>query len=119
MPSKDYRDLLAWQKALEFAEGVYEATRGFPSDERFGLTAQLRRSAVSVASNIAEGQGRFTEGDFHRFLSIAHGSLREAETQLTLAVRLRFLDDATASSLLQLAGETGRLINGLARSLKP
>ncbi len=102
---------------MEFAENVYELTRQFPPDERFSITAQLRRSAVSVPSNIAEGEGRFTKADFRRFLSIAHGSLREAETQLRLANRLGYLPESELSQILDIAGQTGRLIRGLARSL--
>ncbi|MGL4513946.1 MAG: four helix bundle protein [Lacipirellulaceae bacterium] len=119
MAVKNYRDLIAWQKAMDLAEQVYALTQSFPPDERFGMTSQLRRSSVSVPSNIAEGQGRFSDRDFHRFLSIAHGSLREAETQLELATRLRFVNAEKVAPLSDLAAEVGRLIVGLARSLKP
>ena len=119
MTSRNYQDLIAWQRAMDFVTHVYEVSAGFPPDERFALTSQLRRSATSVPSNIAEGEGRFTKADFKRFLAIAHGSLREAETQLLIAVRLCYLPQASADDALELAGEVGRLIRGLAKSLAP
>ncbi len=118
MCNRNYRDLIAWQKAMEFAEATYEISVDFPDEERFSLTSQLRRSAVSVASNIAEGEGRFSTPDFMRFLSIAHGSLSEAETQILLAIRLKYLAAEDAHPILSLASEVGKLIHGLARSLK-
>jgi four helix bundle protein len=113
-----YRDLIAWQKAMDLVEGVYEASAGFPTDERFGLTSQVRRAVVSVASNIAEGQGRRSRGEFVHFLTIAHGSLREVETQILIAMRLSYLDTGTGESVLAVCGEVGRLISGLVRSLE-
>jgi len=118
MSGRNYQDLIAWQRAMDLAEGVYAATSTFPRDERFSLTAQLRRAAVSIPSNIAEGQGRFSRPDFKRFLSMAHGSIREVETQLLLAVRLNYLEKDRAESALTLASEVGRLVQGLANSLK-
>ncbi len=118
MALRNYQDLIAWQRAMDFAAIVYEITTSFPSHERFSLTSQLRRSATSVPSNIAEGQGRFTRPDFKRFLSMAHGSVREAETQILLAVRLSYLKKDVAEPALALAGEVGRLIRGLANSIK-
>jgi four helix bundle protein len=115
---RNYQDLIAWQRAMDFVTEVYVLSNLFPAEERFSLTAQLRRSATSVASNIAEGEGRFTKADFKRFLSIAHGSLREAETQLMIAVRLGYLEPSAIESALERAGEVGRLIQGLAKSLK-
>ncbi len=117
MASRNYRDLIAWQRAMDFVTQVYEQTNGFPADERFALTTQLRRSATSVPSNIAEGEGRFSKPDFRRFLSIPHGSLREAETQVLIAVRLGYLQAEAAENLLTTAGEVGRLIRGLTKSL--
>ena len=90
--SQNYRGLIAWQKAMDFVDAIYKATTGFPREEVFGLTTQLRRAVVSVPSNIAEGQGRASPKEFLHFLSIAHGSLREAETQVTIASRLGYLD---------------------------
>ena len=79
MGARNYRDRIVWKKAMDFAEAVYNVTQDFPAEERFSLTTQLRRSATSVPSSIAEGEGRFSKPDFKRFHSIAHGSLREAE----------------------------------------
>jgi four helix bundle protein len=87
LPVGDLKDLVAWQAAMDFAESVYHATRGFPADERFGLRLQVRRAAVSVAYNIAEGHGRVNKREYARFVSIARGSVKEAETQLLLALR--------------------------------
>jgi len=117
MASRNYRDLIAWQKAMDFAEACYNLSTNFPDDERFSLTSQLRRSAISVPSNIAEGEGRFSKPDFKRFLSISHGSLSEAETQILMAIRLRYLTDADARPALAIAVEVGKLIHGLAKSL--
>jgi four helix bundle protein len=115
---KSFRDLLAWQKAMDLVEHVYGVTKPFPSDERFGLTAQLRRCAVSLPSNIAEGRSRRTSRDFLNFLSIADGSLAELETQIELARRLKYVDDPVAKSVQEAAQEVGRLINGLANSIR-
>lgn len=117
MGVRNYRDLVAWQKAMEFVEAVYELSRDFPADERFALTNQLRRAAVSVPSNIAEGEGRFSKPDFARFLSIALGSLREAETQIEIALRLKYCHRDSTAMAMGLADEVGRLIRGLANSL--
>src|SRR5215212_604854 len=88
MPLKHYRELIGWQLAIDLAEEVYAATRDFPRDEQFGLTNQVRRAAVSIPSNIAEGQGRGTTKDFIHFLNMACGSLQEVETQILLSERL-------------------------------
>ena len=117
MSGRNYRDLIAWQRAMDLAVAVYMATAGFPIEERYGLTSQLRRAGVSVPSNIAEGQGRGTKMDFRRLLRIAHGSTREVETQVMLAGRLGFLRKHQEAELLNLSGEVGRLISGLAKSL--
>lgn len=110
-----YRELIAWQKAMVLAERVYDITRSFPADERFGLTNQLRRASVSVASNIAEGHGRQSKADFTRFLRIALGSVREIETQLILAERLEMADQGQLKNIIQDAEEVARLIFGLIR----
>src|SRR5262245_28142903 len=89
-PVGDLKDLVAWQVAMDLAETVYKSTRAFPADERFGLRLQLRRAAVSVASNIAEGHGRINRRDYARFVLIARGSLKETETQILLSLRLGF-----------------------------
>jgi len=113
----DYRDLVAWQKSMALAEAVYRETAAFPVDERYGLTAQMRRAAVSVPSNIAEGQGRHSSDDeFLRFLGIAHGSLCELDTQLELASRLRLLTPEATERVRPVSEEVGRVLNGLIRS---
>jgi four helix bundle protein len=119
MGARNYRDLFVWQKAMDFAESVYQLTSDFPTEEKFSLTVQLRRCATSVPSNIAEGEGRFSKADFKRFLSIAHGSLREAETQILLASRLKYVSNDRAELILSQASEVGKLIQGLAKSLSP
>ncbi|MFO8006904.1 MAG: four helix bundle protein [Candidatus Brocadiia bacterium] len=91
---RNYRDLQLWRKAMLLARQVYEASAAFPAEERFGLTAQIRRSAVSVASNIAEGHGRGTDRDFAHFLHVARGSLAELDTQASLAQMLGLLAEA-------------------------
>ena|SRR5215475_11395969 len=118
MAGKNYRDLVAWQKAMGLVEEVYKVSCKFPKEEVYGLTNQLRRAVVSIPSNIAEGQGRKSINDFRRFLAISHGSLREVETQILIAERLLYLNQAQAESLISLSSEVGRLINGLNNSLK-
>jgi four helix bundle protein len=117
MSAKHYGELIAWQKAMDLVERVYEATECFPRKEVFGLTNQLRRAVVSVPSNIAEGQGRQSTRDFLHFLSIAKGSLQEVETQIIIARRLVYLDEKKATDLLELTAEVGRVIGGLCRAL--
>lgn len=107
-----------WQKARAFATEVYRVTEGFPKAEIYGLTSQLRRAAVSIASNIAEGQGRLTIGEFRHFLGQARGSLLELETQLAIAVDLHFLTGAEFETLEDRASEVRRLLNGLIESLR-
>lgn len=114
---KNYRDLVAWCKAMDLVEEVYRASQSFPPEEKYGLVSQSRRAAVSVPSNIAEGHARPT-ADFVRFLNISRGSLSEVETQLEIAVRLTFLEASTAQPLLDQCAEVGRIINGLIRSLR-
>jgi four helix bundle protein len=118
MPIRDYRDLIVWQKAIDLVEAVYKATTAFPREEVYGLTFQVRRAAVSVPSNIAEGHGRTSTRDFLNFLSIAHGSLKEVETQLVIAERLKYMNQRVKESLLERSTEVGRLISGLSNSLK-
>jgi len=114
----NYRDLQVWRKALDWAEAIYRATSRWPRDERFGLISQVRRSALSVASNIAEGAARRTTGEFLQFVGIAQGSLAEAETQLLLAQRLGYLAKGDASALLGAGTEISRMLAGLASSLR-
>src|SRR5262249_37836856 len=117
MAVKNYSELIAWQKAMDLVEVVYRSTKEFPREELYGLTAQVRRAAVSIPSNIAEGQGRRTTADFLHFLSMAYGSLREVETQILIAERLCYVDSTTREPVMALASEVGRLINGLVNSL--
>jgi four helix bundle protein len=114
---RSYRELVAWKKAMQLAKSVYTVTRTWPKDEVYGLTNQIRRAAVSVPSNIAEGQGRFSTKEFMHFLSVAHGSLLEVETQALLAQDLSYLSNEQAETLLTHSAEVGRLINGLYRAL--
>lgn len=118
MASRNYQDLVAWQKAMGLVEAVYEATTSMPAGERFGLTAQMRRAAVAVPANIAEGQGRRTRGAFAHHLSIAHGSIRELETHAMLAGRLQMLPEAAVADIVTRTSEVGRLITGLSKSLE-
>lgn len=113
-----YKDLVAWRKAMMMALDIYRATRGFPKDETYGLGSQLRRAAVSVPSNIAEGQGRYSRGEFHRFLNNARGSVSEIETQIILARELAYLPRTEADDLLMKAAELGRILNGLIASTR-
>ncbi|WP_439470980.1 four helix bundle protein [Brevundimonas sp.] len=116
--TRHYRDLLVWQKAVVWVESVYKVTGTWPSEERFGLTSQIRRAAVSIPSNIAEGCTRRSTGDFVRFLLIAKSSLAEAETQLIIAGRLAYIDTAQQSALLDAADEVSRMIAGLINKLE-
>lgn len=108
-----HRDLIAWKKAMLLVTGIYRATRGFPKDEVYGLASQLRRAAVSVPGNLAEGHGRTSRKDFHRFIGQARGSLVEVETQLEIARNLGYLSETAACDLLTKANEVGRILNGL------
>ena len=108
-----FRELIAWQKAMDLVVAVYGTNRAWPDDERFGLISQVRRAAVSVASNIAEGHGRRNDKELARFLMIAHGSLMEALTQLEIACRLGYCNQAQLAQLFALGNEVGKLINGL------
>jgi four helix bundle protein len=116
-PIQSYRDLLVWQQAMHFVEGVYVATRTFPSEERLGLTLQLRRASVSVPSNIAEGWGRGQRKEYAHFVRIARGSLCESETQLMLAQKLGFLDQGVATALISEAYSVSRMLLNLLRAL--
>jgi four helix bundle protein len=92
--SSTYKDLIVWQRAIDLVEKIYQITRRFPHEELYGLVSQLRRAAVSIASNIAEGQGRMSPGEFRQFVGHARGSALEVETQLIIAARLGFVDAA-------------------------
>jgi four helix bundle protein len=117
MSGKNYRDLIVWQKAIELVGEIYKITKLFPQEELYGLTSQIRRAAISVPSNIAEGQGRKTKKEFAHFLSIAHGSLRELETQLIISKHLEYANSEVVEIMLNRCAEIGRLANGLSNSL--
>jgi len=117
MAVRNYRDLIAWQKAMDLVVSVYDATKTFPRDELFGLTSQMRRAVVSIPCNIAEGQARDSTREFGHFLSIACGSLSELETQLMIAGRLHYLTDQQVATTLDECAEVARIIHGLKRSL--
>jgi len=114
---KSYKDLLVWQKSLVMVKLIYELTCSFPPDERFGLVTQMRRAAVSVPSNIAEGQSRHTSGEFIQFISHAEGSLTELDTQVMIAIELGFCGSSQAEGLLSLIDELQRMLNGLRQKL--
>lgn len=115
---RSYRDLRVWRRAFDWTEMVYLATEPWPSHERFGLTSQSRRAAVSVAANIAEGAARRTTGEFLQFIGVARGSLAEAETLLMLSGRVNYTPAATLDRLLSDADEISRMLAGLSTSLK-
>jgi len=113
MQVKSYKDLIVWQKAMDLVELVYQATKGFPKEELYGLTNQLRRAVVSVPSNIAEGQVRKSSAEFRNFLSIARGSLAEVETQLLIAERLRYIRPEVLREILNVQVEINKMMNAL------
>lgn len=115
---QDYRKLVAWQKARALTLSVYGATRGFPLDERFGLSSQLRRAAVSIQANLAEGAGRRTSLDFAHFLDIALGSANEVECLTTLSGDLGYIDARTARSVGKEVSEVRRMLTSLAQSVR-
>ena len=113
-----YQDLEVWRKSIDLAEMIYRISAQFPPEERFGLTSQIRRTAISIPANIAEGAARKGTGEFLQFLGIASGSLAETETFLILAERLRMLTVEQTHPLQQQAADVGRMLNGLKRSLR-
>ncbi len=117
MPARNYRDLIVWKKAFDLALTVYEETACFPREEKYGITAQLRKACVSIPSNIAEGEGRKSSSEFRRYLFIALGSLKEAETQILICESLGYLRPTKAAIFMELTAEIGRLLNGLSKSL--
>ena len=118
MPIKSFRDLLVWQKSMALAEGVFAAAESMPATERYGLTAQLKRTAVSIPSNIAEGRGRARTGSFIHHLVIALGSEAELQTQLELAMRLGFIPRDKGEPLVATSIEIGRMLGGLIAGLR-
>ena len=115
--TRDYRDLLVWQKGIELAKYVYQLTRSFPADERFGLVSQMRRAVSSVPANVAEGQARRTTGEFIQFISHVEGSLAELDTHLVLAIELRYCNRGDVEAVTSLIQELRRMLNGLRRNL--
>ncbi len=117
-PVRSYKDLVAWQKAMDLVTEIYRVSHKFPREEIFALTNQLRRAAVSIPSNIAEGQGKSSRKEFLYFLGNAKGSLSEVETQILIARNLGYIVDEELTPLLNIAAEVGRILNGLLASLK-
>jgi four helix bundle protein len=113
-----YKELKVWQKSMGLAKMLYEITEGFPPKERFGLTSQIRRNAVSIPSNIAEGAGRNTNKSFCHFLSISQGSLFELETQLLISKDLKYVTEKVLEEIMQLIKEIGNMLFSLQRKLK-
>jgi four helix bundle protein len=116
--ARSFRDLVVWQRAMQLTVAIYRLTRDFPRDEQYGLTSQIRRSAVSVPSNIAEGQGRLNAGEFRQFLGIARGSNCELQTQLEIARALEIGNPASLNETEGLSHEIGKMIYSLLESLK-
>ena len=110
---RSYRDLLVWSASVELAVACYGVTKSFPSNEIYGMTAQVRRAAASIAANIAEGYGRDSPGHFQQFLKVAQGSLKELETHLIIASRVGLLGDQSREDLLAQCDEIGRMLNAL------
>jgi four helix bundle protein len=116
--AKHYKDLIAWQKAMDLVQAVYDVTDEFPKREVYSLTDQVRRAAVSIPSNIAEGQAHFSNKEFLHFLRHSRGSLAEVETQILIAQRRKYLLDDQASELLKRTDELSRILSGLINSLR-
>ena len=117
--SDSYRDLRVWQRAMELVVTVYAVTRGFPKEELYGLVSQMRRAAVSIPSNIAEGKGRLTDRDRTHFYFQARGSLLELETQIFIAQRLEYVSEPRGQALIELSSELGRTLNSLIHAIRP
>jgi four helix bundle protein len=115
--TRSYKDLVVWQKGIQLAKLVYGLTRSFPAEEKFGIVAQMRRAAVSVPSNIAEGQARHTTGEFIQFISHAGGSVAELDAQLIVCVELTFTRAEDADAAFELISELRRMLNALRRKL--
>jgi len=117
MPIESYRSLLVWQKSVDFVVLVYRVLGSFPKNEQYGLASQIQRAAVSIPSNIAEGKERQSDRDFARFIAIALGSLAELETQLVIASRLGYLDEADWQEATAQADEIGKMLRSLHKTL--
>jgi len=115
--TQSYKDLVVWQKGIDLAKLVYQLTRNFPGEEKFGLVSQMRRAAISVPSNIAEGQARHTTGEFIQFISHAEGSVAELDTQLILSVELELCAQSDVIVASETLDEIRRMLNALRRKL--
>ena len=115
---KSFHDLVAWQQAMELVTEIYKVSQKFPKEEMFGLTSQIRRAAVSIPSNIAEGRGKSSAGEFQQFLYHARGSLAEVETQLMIAINLGYLTKQEVTHIMELIARVGRLLHGLLAAVK-
>jgi four helix bundle protein len=113
-----FRELRAWQLGMELAEHVYLLTDSFPKSETYGMTSQIRRSAISIPSNLAEGHGRTSSKEFLHFIAIAYGSICELETQILLSHRLKYIDIPDSETVLALLIETSKTIRGLQKAIK-
>lgn len=116
---RSYKDLTVWQKAIDVVDAVYAVTKKFPSHEQFGLVSQMQRAAVSIAANIAEGHGRGTRNDYAHFLDIAHGSVAELETLLTIAKKLAYCRLEQCSTIEAQLSEVGKMLGVLRMKLRP
>lgn len=115
---KTYRDLIVWQKAIAFITNIYKVTAEFPKEEMYGLNSQMRRAAISIPSNIAEGFGRKSTGDYKRFLNISMASLFEVQTQLEITLNLKYIDQNTFDENFETSREIERMLSSLIRKLK-
>ena len=116
--ARGYKDLLVWQKGIALVKQVYRITRTFPADEKFGLVSQIRRAAVSIPSNVAEGQARHTTREFIQFVSVAEGSLAELDTQMIIATELGYCRPSDTQEVVELMSELRKMLNGLRRKLE-
>jgi four helix bundle protein len=117
-PIHSFRDLVVWQKWVDLVTEIYRLSKKFPKDELFGLTSQIRRAAVSIPSNIAEGRGKSSKGEFQQFLHHSRGSLAEVETQIIIAQNLGYLNPAETEAVMEIIAEVGRLLHGLLGAIK-
>ncbi|MFY7671522.1 four helix bundle protein [Tenacibaculum sp. MEBiC06402] len=115
---KTFRELIVWQKSMNFVTEIYKITKYFPEDEKYGITSQIRRSAISIPSNIAEGYGRSGLNDYLRFLNISIASLFELQTQLEISFNLNYMNKLKFSKLFDLSREIERMLSSLIRKLK-
>ncbi len=117
MAVQSYRDLEVWKKSIQLVKASYGITHGFPKEELYGLTNQIRRASVSIPANIAEGRSRNTVKEFLNFLKISYGSLAELETHIIIAYELGYIGEEQQNVILLQTGEIGRMLNGLRKSL--